>query len=200
MVHRDCKAPAGATGKGQLLIGGAVGGVSGGMAATPIIFHRRKRSDRKQRMAALAPSPWWVAEITAKPPRVKTFPPRADHSPMLRCQSRHDHRFYPEYYFHECPHDTSKVWCEECHQNWLLAEEQRWEREERQRNDGTFEDEEVTTLADELPTLSRFGEALIEMQAQRGVMPEKLKEPLASVDESDLRAEIAAAQQHGVKQ
>jgi hypothetical protein len=158
------------------------------MSVKAIVFQqRRKRGARQRLFASLAPSAWWIQEIGAG--RVKTFPPRADHCRMVRCRSRHKQcqRFYPRYYVRDCD-------CEDCHQARLLAQEQAWEREQRRRPDGTLEDEDAPTLAAEhVPPLTPHAEALVELREQHGELPETLKEPLASEDEADLRAEIEAS-------
>jgi hypothetical protein len=152
---------------------------------------RQRAGGRERRLAALAPSAWWIQEINSG--RVKTFPPRAEHARMHRCRSgddrHHCQRFYPGYYVR----DDCK--CEDCHQARLRAEEDSRDLDERRRPDGTYEeDEDKSTLAKERPApLTPYGEALAEMKAQGGKMPETLKEPLASEDDADLRAEVEAA-------
>jgi hypothetical protein len=81
-------------------------------------------NERSRRLARLAPSEAWAQLI--RHGHVKTFPPRAEHTPMERCCSEQGHcggRFYPAAYL------TNGI-CEDCRVQILL------EREETLRSKG----------------------------------------------------------------
>jgi hypothetical protein len=141
-----------------------------------VFARREKRGARQRRLAGLAPSSYWINEINTG--RVRHFPPRADHAPMVRCQSHHKScaRFYPSYYVPE-----ARCTCDDCHNAFLLSEE------ERRRAEGVLPGLDVDDVGG---TTSATTVALERLEAVAGEIPETLKEPLAGESDEDLRGEI----------